>query len=214
MHTIVTKTTVYNYAELDERGKEAARQWWIDSMGPEDYAEYVIEDAGRVAELLGIEFKTEPVKLMGGGVRQDPVVYWSGFSSQGDGASFKGRYRAHADAYLKIKDYAPVDDVLQGIAQALDEAFAIAGERTKCTITTRGNYSHSGTMEFEFDNDSDDDYDVAAVEKLVSEALRGFADWIYRQLEQEYEYRTSEEAVSELMEANEYTFTAAGKRFG
>ena len=50
--------------------------------------------------------------------------------------------------------------------------------------------------------------------EIVTEALRDLADWLYRQLEREYEYLTSDESVEETIIANEYTFTEAGRRFG
>lgn len=43
---------------------------------------------------------------------------------------------------------------------------------------------------------------------------RTFADWIYRQLESEYEHVNSDESVAETIRANEYEFTADGKREG
>lgn len=46
------------------------------------------------------------------------------------------------------------------------------------------------------------------------EALRDLARWLYRQLEREYDYLTSDEAVDEAIVANEYSFTVDGKRFG
>jgi len=51
-------------------------------------------------------------------------------------------------------------------------------------------------------------------EDIVTEALRDLARWLYRQLEREYEYLTSDEAVDESLRANDYTFTEAGRRFG
>ena len=51
-------------------------------------------------------------------------------------------------------------------------------------------------------------------EDSVTEALRDLARWLYRQLEQEYSYQTSDEVVGEAMEVNEYMFTEAGIRFG
>jgi len=44
--------------------------------------------------------------------------------------------------------------------------------------------------------------------------LRDLARWLYRRLEQEYEYRTSDEVVDETIIANDYTFTESGRRFG
>ncbi len=209
------ETEVYLYAELSSSAKERARQLWVDAMDSSDYAEYVVEDAGRIAELMGIESKRRPFKTMGGSTRYEPCVWWSLFS-QGSGASFEGRYRPKDGSYERVKAYAPQDEVLHGIAQAFDEAFKLGGEQMRCSISTRGNYSHSGTMQFEFDwcDDSVSEENFGAAQKLVIEACRNFADWIYRQIEKEYEYQSSEEAIAEAMEANEYTFTAEGKRFG
>ncbi len=39
-------------------------------------------------------------------------------------------------------------------------------------------------------------------------------NWIYRQLEKEYEYQNSDECVDENILCNSYTFTEDGKRFG
>ena len=42
----------------------------------------------------------------------------------------------------------------------------------------------------------------------------GLARRLYRQLEREYEYLTSDDAVDEAIIANDYTFTETGHRFG
>ena len=46
------------------------------------------------------------------------------------------------------------------------------------------------------------------------EALRDLARWLYRQLEREYDYLTSDESVDDAIRANNYTFTETGRRFG
>ena len=51
-------------------------------------------------------------------------------------------------------------------------------------------------------------------EEAVIEALRDLARWLYRQLEREYEHQTSDAVVDETIAANDYTFTASGRRFG
>ncbi len=48
------------------------------------------------------------------------------------------------------------------------------------------------------------------VEDVISQALRDFAHWIYRQLETEYDYQTSDDQISEMIEANEYEFDETG----
>lgn len=51
-------------------------------------------------------------------------------------------------------------------------------------------------------------------EEILAEALRDLARWLYRQLECEYDYLASDEAVDETIAANDYTFTEAGRYFG
>ena len=51
-------------------------------------------------------------------------------------------------------------------------------------------------------------------QEIVTEALRDLARWLYRQLEREYEYLSSDEIVDETIVANGYTFTESGRRFG
>ncbi len=51
-------------------------------------------------------------------------------------------------------------------------------------------------------------------EAAVSEALRDLAFWLYRQLENKYDWLTSDTAVDEALLINEYTFTEADLRAG
>jgi hypothetical protein len=48
----------------------------------------------------------------------------------------------------------------------------------------------------------------------VTDALRDLANWLYRQIQQELDHLSSDEAVDETMIANGYTFTEEGWRFG
>ena len=212
----IIETNVFTLDELDDSAKERARQWWRDAMDSSDYADHVIEDAGQVAELFGIEFKKHPVKLMGGSTRQDPCVWWSGFSSQGDGASFEGWFKPRGGNFARLCEYAPQDAVLKEIAIDLDRIWSLSeGFPVSCRITTSGGYSHSNTMDFELS--ADDDVSEEAFGKLedaIPPVLRRFADWIYRQLEAEYEYQSSDEQVDDMLVNNGYTFDESGKRFG
>ncbi len=88
-------TTVYQFPELSDAAKEKARSWYRE-LGPhDDWWDAVYEDFERVCEILGIRLKTTPVRLMGGGTRAKPCIWFSGFWSQGDGACFEG-YWSHA----------------------------------------------------------------------------------------------------------------------
>lgn len=56
------------------------------------------------------------------------------------------------------------------------------------------------------------DYD-GSVDDDLRDALRSSMRWIYRQLEKENEYLTSDEHVDENIRANEYEFTEDGDRY-
>lgn len=86
----------------------------------------------------------------------DIEFQFSGFWSQGDGASFSAKHE-------------------------------------NGNIYTTGMYCHSGSMRCDEN------------EGLLSEA-KAIADELYRDLEKAYEYSTSDEAVTESIEANDYEF--------
>jgi hypothetical protein len=48
----------------------------------------------------------------------------------------------------------------------------------------------------------------------LADSLRDLADWLCRQLEQAHGFMTSDKAVDEAIHANDYRFTAEGRRFG
>uniref|UniRef100_A0AB74UM87 Uncharacterized protein n=1 Tax=Caulobacter phage BL57 TaxID=3348355 RepID=A0AB74UM87_9VIRU len=106
---------VYQYDELTPAAQEKARDWFrdmLDRTGDNGFAEPVLEDARTAAAALGVTFKA----ARGG----DPVS-WSGFYSQGDGASFEGDYAAPEKPALDvIKATFPADNWLQALAAELD----------------------------------------------------------------------------------------------
>ena len=48
------------------------------------------------------------------------------------------------------------------------------------------------------------------VDKFDTDLFRHFADWIYKRLENEWEYQNSDEAVDESIICNGYEFTKDG----
>jgi hypothetical protein len=199
-------STVYQFSELSDSAKETARQWYRGCMDSSDYSESIIEDAMQVAAILGIEIATRPVKLMGGTTRQDPCIFWSGFCSQGDGACFEGWYSYKKGSTKAIRAYAPQDKTLHHIADHLASWQCVNFYRLQAKM--KATYGNHMTVDVH-----DGEYEYRAVpEEGIRDLMRQFADWIYRQLEKEYEYQTSDSAVEESIEANEYEFTEEGER--
>ena len=79
----IIKTTVYQFHELSDEAKEEARAWFRESVDDGDWHEFIYDDFEEVCRILGIALKTYPVRLMGGGTRQKPCIYFSGFWSPG-----------------------------------------------------------------------------------------------------------------------------------
>jgi hypothetical protein len=208
-------TTVYQFPELSDAAKDKARSWYRE-LGPhDDWWDAVYDDFERICDILGISLKTRPVRLMGGGTRQKPCIWFSGFSSQGDGASFEAAVKHSKGATREIRFYAPKDNALHGIADRLQGVQQQNLYQLCADVTHRGRYYHEYSMSIEVERDSPTGQaPTEGSEETVVEALRDLARWLYRQLQAEYDHLTSDEAIEEGIIANEYTFTEAGRRFG
>lgn len=208
-------TTVYQFPELSGAAKDKARSWYREIGPHDDWWDVVYEDFEQVCEILGIRMKTTPVRLMGGGMRQKPCIWFSGFWSQGDGACFEGYWSHAKDAPARIRSYAPKDATLHGIADRLQAIQRRNFYQLAAEISHRGRYYHEYTMSVDVARDSPTwQPPTEDAEETVREAIRDLARWLYRQLQAEYDHLTSDEAVEDGIIANEYTFTETGRRFG
>jgi len=211
----IIETTVYRLDELAGAAKEKARAWYREGAFDYDWFESVYDDFERICAIIGIRLDTHPVRLFGGGTRQKPCIWFSGFWSQGDGACFEGHYSHMKGASRHIRDYAPKDIELHRVADALEAIQRRNFYQLHAAVTHFGRYCHEYSMSISVERDSPNGQDMTAdAEDAVTEALRGLARWLYRQLEREYEYLASDEAVDEAISTNDYTFTETGHRFG
>lgn len=208
----VIETTVFTFDELTDAAKECAREWHRISNLDYDWWDCTYDDFSTICEILGVELATDPIRLMGGGTRQKPCIQFRGFWSQGDGASFEGRWRYAKGSVAKIKAYAPKDAELHDIAARLAAVQKRNFYQLYAIITQRGHYCHENTMQF--DVRRDDAEATADAEDIIAEAMRDLARWLYARLETEYEFLNSDEMVEESITANAYTFTCNGGRFG
>ena len=210
----VIEITVYTIDELSDAAKEAARAWYRESCLDYEWYDFVYEDFQTICGILGVTLRTSPVPLYGSGTRDEPHLWFRGFWSQGDGASFEGSYSHAKGAVRAIRAHAPKDDGLHRIADALQAVQRPNFWQLHASVRQQGRYCHEYTMAIEVERDSPtwqpptDD-----AEDTVTEAMRDLASWLYRQLRAEYEYLTSDEAIDETLAANEWSFTAAGEFF-
>lgn len=215
--------TEFKFSELSDRAKAHARdqrrEWNVEL----DWWDSTYDDAVDIANMMNISIDTRTVKLYGGGIRQEPDIFFTGFWSQGDGACFSGRWSpadSPIDLLNKVMAHAPQDERLHEIAFAfaeLSERHGPEGEENGAVsvrITRSGNYCHEYSVDIDvefFEPRELNDFQMMTWEALrrgrgmdtfeddVKEALRDFMRWIYRQLEAEYEWLTSDEAIDEAL---------------
>jgi hypothetical protein len=201
----------YSQSFIDEhRDFNVDHEWW----------DAVYDDFKAICDILGI-------------MLQDKEPSFSGFCSQGDGASFTGVYRAvtyktittinrYEAAPDELRAHAPQDTQLHAIA---DELCILNRVYTPMYVNISrpygDRYVYAETMHATIDHfwrddlgwtDTHDAEDgeprwppevMQQIEEQLTDLFRRLADWLYRTLEKEYEYLTSDEAITESLEANE-----------
>lgn len=187
------------YQDLDEDVKEKLRDElrYSDGYLSDDWWDGEYDWAREVGAMFGLRLDN---------------IYFSGFSSQGDGASFTGKL------YFKECNEEELPKDIKSIYNILKEPAALLtitnGETYAVSISTSGTYSHSNTMSFAFNypelTEEDEDM-LARYEDDISQALRDFADWIYKNLEQEYDYLMSDECVDEALISYECEYDEDGE---
>ena len=192
----VHEITTYTIDELSEDAKEKARDWYREGGIFEEWHEGVYEDAKTIGELMGIDIDQ---------------IYFSGFSSQGDGACFTGDYRYKKGSLKAVKEYAPVDSDLHAIALELYKVQRRERYNVSAQVAHRGHYYHELCTAIDIDAPEIVSEDVFNnIEEDITKALRSFMRWIYARLGSEYDYLMSDESIDENIKANEYEFNLDG----
>jgi hypothetical protein len=220
----IKETKVYQYSELSDKAKERAREWLRTAGAHRDgWSDYMTEDFHETLKALGFDVD----RVYG--------VQWSGFWSQGDGASFSGTWRASDCDPVALLEDRPAT-VLPAFLNAPGaqpepskenvELHRIAGELLECKkagmshacidASRRGFYmSLNGTgWDDQPDTATADEWadHCTVTEARFIEASRDLARAFYKALEAEYDYQNSDEQIAENIEANGYEFTEDGER--
>ncbi len=199
------------FTELSQEAKEKACQWQAETSW---WYEPEIEAAKENGKALGFDIDN---------------VYFSGFWSQGDGASWEGA--TYIPTFLEHQK--PTDPKWE-IVKALIEEGVIA---SAVHVKKSGSHSHEMTMQLGDIEDFDSDFPLTSskypllqginctdlyeamggnetmneLERWILDIARDYAREIYANLEAEYEYQTSEECVADLADANDWDFDETGE---
>jgi hypothetical protein len=199
MAILADEDKLYTYEELSFSAQQVAySKWYQGQCQDDDWYDSVFEDVKRTAEILGITIDK---------------IYFSGFSSQGDGACFEGSYEykpGWKNAFLHEygKDNATVKEPLR-IGQSLQELQARYFYRLSANCKHRGHYHHSGCTSFNVYRDGE--WADAGIEDELVPILRDYMDYIYKQLNNEYDYLTSEKRFIEQCDEDSILFNEDGE---
>jgi len=179
------KKITYNVYLFDELGKEAQEKAIEDARDngintDYDWHDWILEEAKEKLERQGFE---------------NAEINFSGFYSQGDGASF------NCDVNL--------DKFLSGRRCKTEYRKQLEEEELSICIRNNSNHCHEYTMSISYN-----DYTETMTDKLeafILEEARDQARKIYRELEKENNYLMTDESITETLIANEYYFTEEGK---
>lgn len=168
------------------------------------WSENVIEDAQCILRWLGFS---------------ETNIMWSGFWCQDDGAAFIGDFRAKDyEAGRLAAEYG--DERLKELDAAMAAFVARCPEATG--TVRRSSYPRNLAVCYNLEPWSE--YEEDEFLRLVQDGLRdglestfksiceNMMHWIYTTLEKEYDYQTSDEAVVESIETNDYDFDEDGER--
>ncbi len=208
MRTITTNTDVYTFRELPPKAQEKA----IDDVRNNEYYASWPWHEDTIYEFVKM--------LMDEGWELDVTdVAFSGFWSQGDGASF--------DATINIAKYINKHNLAEKyplVLKYVDE-FSIRGGTHKNSYATH--YSHERTRYFEIETDYIDsahgeeilgvdgikalEAEIKALEKDIEDRRYHLSNDIYRALEKEYNDLMTDETITDYLIANDTEFTIDGE---
>ena len=140
-------------------------------------------------------------------------ISFSGFSSQGDGAMFEGSFLLDYTTELSVIELYVPDKRIARLIKA--ERISIS-----CDFRQYGNHSHhksyTNTFVVEtYGNHRCDDnicnyLDSGTLESKIKDDYETLCKDLYRDLESEYEYLTSDKYLLDMFKENEYEFYADG----
>ncbi|MEO6850894.1 MAG: hypothetical protein ABI166_09685, partial [Mucilaginibacter sp.] len=202
---------LYTFNELDKDAKQKALTTYQDLNIGFDWWNDEFEDFIQLCSYMGIAVIKESIKFRG-------------FYSQGDGSGFSALVDIPklitAIANQSWKDYAPMQEFIFIVPQIDSRVMALVVKRllpSEPQIIGRtrqyGVVTNLGISEVIQDSKTHDNI-FEELDKL-EEWLRSVAEilnrHLYKSLENQYEFLTSENAIKESILTNEYLFTADGR---
>lgn len=185
------KVRAFTVPELSDKAKEKAMNWLSEAMFSGDWYECIINYWNDKLERFGFN---------------NPKIEFSGFYSQGDGASFTATVDLakwiglSKERTKKYKSLLP--DISDGIIEA--DVYRISSH-----------YVHSGTVTAQVSAELEAREKFASLlddvlEKELENEVEELCKEIYSDLKADYKNLSSEESLTDLATANDYLFDKFG----
>lgn len=175
--------TVYSFAELSETAQERAiNELRYIDVG-HDWYEYPYDTIRTAGKLIGLDIDM---------IYFDTDLYCI-FNA--DYEYVRGAVKAVQAEFPRMTDLHEVARDLQALQRRYFYSL-------RCNVASQRDTNSYQCFRFGEDYECED----------LGDIIDDFAHWARILLRDEYEYLTSDEAVKEVIEANEYEFTEAGKR--
>ena len=187
MRTYTETVTLYKFDELSKEAQTEAIDEHRDFLAEAFNAEHLLDDWKEKLQALGYDTVN---------------ISYSGFWSQGDGASFTAP-RIDLKQWLKVHKLGNKYRTLLNVADNVEASIDRESSR----------YVHENTIRcniFGATESDTEEQQASEVEHLITTEARTLSQDIYKYLREAYEYDTSDEAVKESIQANEYEFTEEG----
>lgn len=193
--------TVYKFSELSESVKKKVLDKYREHV--EFFHDFVLDDAEVMLGMFGFS---------------NVKINYSGFWSQGDGACFTGGFDSSTFDFDKIVEYAPQDKEIVRVAEAFKKVCSEYSSVKFTLYKTTHHYSHHKTVgmtDIEF-CDLETGEEMAFLEKqkndweYLKELSEDLMHWIYKRLEEEYEYQTSDEQILEQLNDGDQDYLEDG----
>lgn len=208
-------TTTYSFAELSDSAKEKALDETRDIHTSHEWWDMAYEEFKTIGTILGIDIEN---------------IWFSGFSSQGDGLCFEGSFQYAKGWRKELSDHAPVQFTHPDTGVVTDNPHNVEyhklGERLQelqrnsfygihGTVKHRGHYQHSGCTDFDVRHNWDGDVDVPFDEEDVKQVYRELMDTFYCLLNREHDYLISDEHIEQTIteSATEFEFYGDGTAY-
>lgn len=195
----IVNVNAYSYSELSEKAKDKVKEW-LNSSGIDD----IFDDCER-------EYQTEELKELG---YSDIDIQYSGFGSQGDGASI-----ACMVDVLKFLDRSKLLSRFSPVVKLIRKNDVNTG--VKIIRSTWGHYVHekllySNTADFEEQLFPDAlsskaiSNQIEAIGRMILEEVQEKSRELYKSLEANYDFHFTDEYMIDVCDSNEYLFDKYG----